>query len=107
MTPTGDTAIYETAAQPFGIGVVPVDTNVRPIRERIDVEFAKTPWALIAFVALALFALIVFLLYRHFARKPITEARNPPGPSRSSRSTSMRSSAWRNWMPPSSGSRSA
>ena len=71
----GDTQVFETAASPYRISAFPADTtqDIRPIRDIQEVSFRKQPLALFGFLALCLFSLILWLIYRKLSQKPMTE----------------------------------
>ena len=71
----GDTQFFETAASPYRITAFPTDTtqDIRPIRDIQEVGYRKQPLALFGFLALCLFSLILWLIYRRLSQKPMTE----------------------------------
>ena len=80
-----DTNQLATAALPFTVGLVPVDTAdaLRPIIERRDVDYKPIPWLMYGFFALLLLSIGGFLFYRYYwskRPKPIREEPVRPEP---------------------------
>lgn len=68
-----DTSRLATAAIPFTVGLVAVDTTaaIRPISDRQDVDYKPIPWLMYGFFAVLFLVLCAFLFYRYYwSRRP-------------------------------------